>query len=147
MDGNWLEQARLLDARTAVALGAPAPVVLARLERLVRSAPADMPELTHLLADTFLERGEFDRAIACADLLVGEGGARGDGARVIKIEAMLRQALRDGRLADFAARALATARGIGGAAEQARAAAWIAHGYECLGDTARAADAYRGMLR
>jgi tetratricopeptide (TPR) repeat protein len=146
LDNDWRQRARILEAKTALALG-DKDRAFADLEVEVRKQPEQMPELVLFLADAFIEVGRFQKAIATADLLAGGSGAWADRARHRKVVAMWRQASRSGDPQGFPAAAIEIARQIGDPELQRGVAEMIGQAYEALGMKEKAADAYRGLLR
>jgi len=146
LDRDWRRAARIVDAKTAIALG-ERDRAFADLEVEVRSPGAD-PELILFLIDAFHEVGRYQKAVATADLLAGSDTLAGQAARVRRLRALFEQA-RDNRaqLAPFPREAAVVAATLTDEALQREAAELIGMAYELLGDVERAADAYRGVLR
>lgn len=146
LDRDGRREARIADAKTALALG-QRDTAFADLEVEVRGSGAD-PELILFLIDAFAEVGRYQKAVATADLLAAQATPYGQAARVRKLRALLAQAKQDRtRLAAFPKQAVAIAAGLEDEALQREAAEIIGAAYSLLGDVERAADAYRGVLR
>jgi tetratricopeptide (TPR) repeat protein len=146
LDLEWLQAARILEARSALALG-ETETALTKLELVVRPNPERMPQLVLYLVRTLMEVGRFDRSISNADLLANQTGPWGDQARVLRIEAMYRQASTADTMQGFPAAAIQIAKRIEDKQQQQKVAEIIGSAYEGLNQIERAAEAYRGILK
>ena len=146
MDRFWRKEARILQARTALALG-QRDKAFEDLEREVRRDPVQTPELIVFLIESFLENDRYQKAIAAADLLIPIGGKWGDRARYLKILAMWRQNPRAELLDSFLLRAVQIAPQIEDEELQRKAAEIIGQAYGLRGDWEKAVNAYHGVLR
>ena len=104
MDDRWRKEARILQAKTALALGQK-DQAFADLEREVRRDPVQTPELIVFLIESFLENNRFQKAITSADLLTATSGKWGDKARYLKLLAMWKQNPRAELLDNFLSQA------------------------------------------
>lgn len=146
MDRLWRKEARILQARSALALG-QRDQAFEDLEREVRRDPVQTPELIVFLIDSFLENDRYQKAIAAADLLIPVGGKWGDRARYLKILAMWRQNPRAELLDSFLMYAVEIAPQIEDEGLQRKAAEIIGQAYGLRGDWEKAVNAYHGVLR
>lgn len=146
LEPHWRTEARILEAKARLAIG-EVDRAFAELEVEVRRNPRRNRELILFLVEALIQEGRYQKAITNADLLAAERGIWGDRARLLRIRAMAERAERSGIWEGFPSQATAIAARIGDPDLQRRAAELIGRGYERLGDMARAADAYRGLLR
>ena len=146
LDADSKQQARFLEANTALALG-DRDRALEDLEVEVRRAPDQVPEQVLFLVDKLMEVGRYQKAVQAADLLDSTKGRLADLARVKKAQALYRQASGSGGLRGFPSQAIEIAKKIEDLECKRPIAELVGKAYEALGDVDRAADAYRGILR
>lgn len=149
LDVNWLQAARILEAKTALALG-ERETALEKLEVVVRPNPEKMPKLVLFLIDQLIEIDRYDRAISNANLLVKVKNRSGDEARFRKIVALYKQASVSGTMNGFPSQAIEIAKNLDDTVSsdlQRKAAEIIGKAYESLNMIEQAADAYRGILK
>jgi tetratricopeptide (TPR) repeat protein len=146
LDDDWRKEARILQAKTALALGQK-DRAFEDLEREVRRDPLHTPELIVFLIQSFLDDGRYQKAITAAELLTDTPGPWGDRARYLKILTLWRQCGSSELLDSFLVQALALAPAIADEELQRKAAELIGQAYGKRGDWDRAVDAYHGVLR
>jgi len=146
LDGAWLQQARILEAKTALLLN-DEDVAFMNLETYARKPSEDKSALIVFLVDSLIEAGRYQQAITNADLLAGEKSVWGDRARSRRALAMFKSAQDTGSYADFIQQATRIAGRIEDATEQRKIAELIGQAYESENMIEKAADAYRGILR
>lgn len=146
LDANWLQAARILEAKTTLALG-ERESALTKLEIVVRPNPEKMPQLVMFLVDALTDAGRFDRAISNAELLTRRKGEWGDQARHRKILALYKQALVSDSLRSFPSQVIEIAKRIENKELQQKVSEIIGQAYESMNMIEKASDAYRGILR
>jgi tetratricopeptide (TPR) repeat protein len=146
LDKDWRKEARILEAKAALATGAREKA-FEELETEVRRPERRAPELVLFLADAYLEHARWTRAAAAAELLCAQQDEWGDQARYRKALALFRQGETLGNLRGVPQQMIPLAAAIKDERLQRQAAELIGRAWEALGDAERAADAYRGLLR
>ncbi len=146
MTRYWLQRARILSAKTALALG-DQELAFVNLETEVRRNPDSKPELILFLADAFIGVKSYQRAISTAQLLTHQKSSWGDQARFKQVFAMWEQAKNSEARKGFPEKAIRIAKNIVDEKLQRQIAEIIGHAYETTGEVEKAADAYRGVLR
>ncbi len=145
LDPQWRKELRILDAKSALAVG-DEQRAFDELETELRRGAA-LPDLTLFLVDAYIDIGRLQRAIEAANLLVTRDDAFADRGRHRIVQAMYLQAEKLGIMAGFPAQAIPLATAIADEELQRRCAELIGRAYESVGDRERAADAFRGFLR
>jgi len=146
MPPAWKREARILQAKTALALGQKNRA-FEDLEREVRRDPTGAPELVVFLIESFIDEGRYQKAIAASDLLTHNVGAVGDKARYLKILAMWKQNPRAEILDTFLSQARELAPKIEDELLQRKASEIIGQAYGLRGEWDRAVNAYHGILQ
>ncbi len=146
MDAGWLQQARILEAKTTLVLD-DQDVAFMNLETQVRKPSEDKPALILFLVDSLIDAGRYQQAITNADLLTRRRGIWGDRARYRRVLAMFKNAEDTRVYVGFTQQAIKIALRIQDKAHQGKVAELIGKAYEAQNMLDKAADAYRGMLR
>jgi len=144
MDPLWRRQARKLLARSSLALG-DKDSAFDELEREVIQHRD--PELSLFLIDEFMADQRWQRAINTARPLTEREDAIADQARVRMARAMFQQARNARSWGGFAAEVKQLVLAMQDPPLRVEVMELLAAAYEGMGDTERAADVIRGVLR
>jgi tetratricopeptide (TPR) repeat protein len=146
LDRTWSRASSEVWASTASALGEEDRALL-ELEVEVRHEPDADPELVLFLANLLREHGRHQRALGMLTKIEARGDDFGDRGRLMRVETLFEQSVAGGTLPRFPAAAIEIAPTIVDPVRQRRVAELVGIVYERLGQTEKAADAFRGVLR
>ncbi|MBK8980334.1 MAG: tetratricopeptide repeat protein [Planctomycetes bacterium] len=146
LDRCWARRSSELWAASLLAVGDEDRALL-ELELDVRKDPDGEAELGVYLAQLFMARGRYRKAVGVLEKIAERGDELGDRARLLQIEALHAQCRETGMLEAFPAQALPIARRMTSRELEPRIAEIFGSVYDALGDAERAADAWRGVLR
>jgi tetratricopeptide (TPR) repeat protein len=153
LDDAWRSEALELEARTRIAIGQRDEALTELEARIAGQTPFELEtDLGLFLIDEYMHDGSYQKVLRVADMLIEEQVAEvhpdvADEARLRRIQAMYRQARRDGILRGFPVRAIEHAERLQRPSLRQEASELIGQAWLELGDADRAADALRGLLR
>ena len=146
LDRTWSRVSSEIWATTATALGEE-DRALVELEVEIRHDPDADPELVLFLADLLRKHGRHQRALGLLGKIEDRADEFGERGRLLQVETLFEQAESGGTLPRFPGEAMRIAPLITDPARQRRVAELVGLVYERLGETEKAADAFRGVLR